>query len=195
MDNAKVQVRFYQPPEPLRRYFTTFYLTEIDVGTSGSVTDYLHPEWANLRLIDGAPPESQILGMKPVCGLSAIVTGPTAATLKFTIGTSRIWGIGLLPLGWSKFVGAPAARFADRVCDPLSEPDLGVFKPLIETLFVGQADEKAELARIVAFFEERAFGEVPDEARILACHLALIDPDASTVADLAATSGLAPRNL
>jgi AraC-like DNA-binding protein len=190
-ENAQVQVRFYQPPEPLRRYFTTFYMTEIDAGPDGPVTDFLHPEWANLRVFDGALPESQLLAGAPVRDLPAIVTGPTASSLKFTIGTARIWGIGLLPLGWAKFVGAPAARYADRLCDPLSEPDLAVFKPLIKSLFAAQADEQGELARIVSFFEHLAQDEAPDAARIMAVHLALIDPAVSTVAELAEAVGLA----
>ena len=189
-EGTQVQVRFYQPPEPLRRYFTTFYMTEINAGPDGAVTDYLHPEWANLRVFDGALPETRLLGEAPVRGLNAIVTGPTTSSVKFTIGSARIWGIGLLPLGWAKFVGAPAARFADRLCDPAGEPDLAVFKPLIETLFAGAADEQGELARIIAFFERRAQDETPDEARIVAVHLALIDPAVSTVTEMAEATGL-----
>jgi AraC-like DNA-binding protein len=189
--NTHVQVRFYQPPEPLRRYFTTFYMTEIEAGISGEVTDYLHPEWANLRVFDGVLPESQMLGERPVRGLPAIVSGPTTSSVKFTLGTTRIWGIGLLPLGWARFVGTPAARFADRLCDPRREPELAVFKPLIDTLFGSHADEQGELARIVSFFQQRALGEVPDEARIMAVHLALIDPAVSTVAELAEATGMA----
>ncbi len=189
--STQVQVRFYQPPESLRRYFTTYYLTEIEAGANGVVTDYLHPEWANLRIFDGARPESQLLSGRPVRGLPAIITGPTTSSVKFTIGTARIWGIGLLPLGWARFVAAPAARFADRICDPLNEPELAVFKPLIDTLFAAQADEQGELARITAFFERRAREEAPDADRIMAVHLALIDPAVSTVAELARDTGLA----
>jgi AraC-like DNA-binding protein len=190
-ETKQVQVRFYQPPESLRRYFTTFYLTEIEAGADGQVSDYLHPEWANLRVFGGALPESQLLGGRPVRDLRAIVTGPTTSSVKFTIGTARIWGIGILPLGWARFVRAPAARFSDRLCDPLSEPELAMFKPLIETLFASHADEQGELERIAAFFERRAHDDAPDAARIMAVHLALIDPAVSTVAELARTTGLA----
>ncbi len=189
-NDTDVKVRFFQPPEPLRRYFTTFYLTEIAAGTGGQVTDYLHPEWANLRVFDGALPESQMLGGRPMRGISAIVSGPTTSSVKFTIGTARIWGVGLLPLGWARFVGAPAARFADRLADPRREPELAVFKPLIDTLFAPHPDEQAELGRIISFFESRAHGDEPDEARIMAVHLALIDPAVSTVTEMAQATGL-----
>jgi len=115
--------------------------------------------------------------------------------VRFTTGTSRIWGIGLLPLGWAKFVTAPANAFADRIVDPLSEPALGPLRDLVEVLFGPQPDEAAELARITRHFEDLAAREVPDEARIRAIHRALVDPEVSHVAEMADAAGLASHTL
>lgn len=178
----------------LRPYFTTFYLTEIHVPEGGAgngrATDYLHPEWANLRVVEGMLPEARIAGQEPFGGVRAIVTGPTSTTVRFTIGTSRIWGIGLLPLGWARFVGAPANTLADRVFDASVEPAFADFRPLSETLFGAVPDEHGELARITAHFAARASADLPDTQRILACHDALIDSDVSTVAEMVEASGL-----
>ncbi len=193
--DCTVKVRFYQPPAAMRPYFTTFYITEIDAGQNGLVTDHLHPEWANLRIAQGALPVSEIRQAPPLGGMTGIVTGPTSTTLRFTTGTSRIWGIGLLPLGWAKFVSAPAHAFADRICDPLAEPALVQFSPLVESLFGPNPDEAAELARITQYFEDLALREVPDEARIRAIHLALVDPQIAHVAEMAEATALASRTL
>jgi AraC-like DNA-binding protein len=111
------------------------------------------------------------------------------------VGTTRIWGIGLLPLGWARFVDAPAHLYADRLMDPLRERVFAPFRPLIDGLFGEGADEAGELARITDYFATRAPIDLPDEERILACHSALVDPEVSTVADLAEASGLLPHTL
>jgi len=179
----------------MRPYFTTFYITEIDAGPNGHVVDHLHPEWANLRIIDGVLPVSEIREAPVAVGMRGIVTGPTSTTVRFTTGTSRIWGIGLLPLGWAKFVTAPAQVFADRICDPLAEPALAPLGDLVEGLFGPCADEAAELARITRHFADLAAREVPDEARIRAVHQALVDPEVGHVAEMAEAAGLASHTL
>jgi len=190
-----VKVRFHQPPAAMRPYFTTFYITEIDAGEAGQVTDHLHPEWANLRIIEGGLPASEIKQEPLVSGMAAIITGPTSTAVRFTTGTSRIWGIGLLPLGWAKFVAAPASTFANRLCDPLVEPAFARLRPLAETLFGPVPDEAAEVARIAGHFEALAARKVPDEARIRAAHEALVDPDVVGVAAMAERAGLPTHTL
>ncbi|MEI6641134.1 MAG: helix-turn-helix domain-containing protein [Novosphingobium sp.] len=179
----------------MRPYFTTFYITEIEAGEAGRVTDHLHPEWANLRIVDGVLPASELRQEPPVAGMAGIVTGPTSTTVRFTTGTSRIWGIGLLPLGWAKFVTAPANAFADRLCDPAQEPAFAPLRPLVDSLFGPAPDEAAELARITRHFESLSAREVPDEARIRAAHQALVDPEIASVAAMAEQAGLPSHTL
>lgn len=179
----------------MRPYFTTFYITEIDTGSDARVSDHLHPEWANLRIVSGVLPTSEIRSASPVGNLAAIVTGPTSTTVRFTVGTSRIWGIGLLPLGWAKFVAAPAHAFADRLCDPAQEPAFAPLMPLVESLFGPVPDEMAELGRITRHFERLAARKVPEEARIRAIHEALVDPEIASVAAMAERAGLPTHTL
>jgi len=179
----------------MRPYFTTFYITEIDAGQHGRVTDHLHPEWANLRIVDGVLPVSEMRESATVTGMVGIFTGPTSTSVRFTTGTSRIWGIGLLPLGWAKFVTSPAYTFADRICDPHAEPALALLHDLVDGLFGPCPDEAAELARITRHFEGLAAREVPDEARIRAIHHALVDPEVAQVATMAEAAGLASHTL
>lgn len=193
--DSTVKVRFHEPPLAMQAYFTTFYLTEIDVGSEGRVTDHLHLEWANLRIISGVLPLFELRGASPVDVLSAIMTGPTSTTVRFTTGTSRVWGIGMLPLGWAKFVAASAHTYADRPRDPAVEPVFAPLRPLVESLFADVPDEMAELARIIRHFEALAAREVPDEARIRAVHQALIDPEIANVAAMAEAAGLPTHTL
>ena len=101
-------------------------------------------------MIRGALPDSVIAGSAPRSGLSAILTGPTSTSVRFTTGTSRIWGVGMLPLGWARFVGAPAHLFADRIIDVATDPTLAAFRPLVANVFGPEPVEAGELARITA---------------------------------------------
>lgn len=179
-----VTVRFHTPPADLQPFFTSFYHTTIDPGDTGELHDCLHPEWAGLRFFSPNLPHCWFDAGGEVRDAGFIATGPTIHPLHFIMPQSRIWGIGLLPLGWARFVAQPASDFANWVCDGRAHPATARFVPLADSLFDAEADEMAELARIVAFFRDLAVPPSHDEARITAIHAALVDPATATVAEL-----------
>jgi len=193
--SCEVRVRFYPPPASLRRYFTTFYVAEWTVADGGRITDYLMPEWANLRFHTGGLPETQTLTGSRMGPTAFPATGPSTQTLRFTIGSSRMWGIGLLPLGWAKFVRANATDYANAAVDGFADPAFASFVPLARTLFGDQPDEQAELERICQHFLARIDEPVEEERRIVAIHAAMIDPDVSSVGDLVAKLGASQRTV
>lgn len=190
-----VTVSFHQPPPQLSRYFTSFYTTEVEIADGGRVTDWLHPEWAGLRFIDGEVPDAELAGSPLVTGSSFIAHGPTSSTIRFSPGNLRMWGIGLLPLGWAKFVGTAAAPLADILVDGHDHPAFAEFVELAHSLFGPEPDEAGELARIETFFLARLNRKLSDEARIVACHTALVDPEVATVAEMAEHTGIAPYTI
>ena len=190
-----VAVRFHPPPPELQRYFTTFYRADIVVPEGGRVTDQIQPEWANLRFITGSPVETQTLDGTRLCDLQFIATGPSKRAVRFSMGTARIWGIGLLPLGWVKFVGPPADGSADAVTDGFADPMFASFTGLARQLIDHSDDDDACLAAITRHFSAYADDPVPDEDRITAIHEAVIDPDVATVSELVARVGAAQRTV
>ena len=192
---CKVRARFFPPPAALRRYFTTFYLVEVEGCRDLRATDYLQPEWANLRFHTGAYPDAARLDGQGVSGSSFAATGPSSRSVRFTIGPTRMWGIGLLPLGWAKYVREPASALADAVVDGNTHPAFAHFAPLGRELFTPDGDDLADYSRICAWFEARGPVPVPDEARIVAIHSAVIDPEVSTVSDLVEATGTSQRTV
>ncbi len=194
-----VRVEFCQPPADLARYFTSFYVARITVPGGDSVSDYLHPEWGNLRLLSNAAAQAGSATGTGVASLVSntnfIATGPSARAVRFTVHTTRLWGIGFLPLGWAKFVRTPAGVLANAVLDGNSHPAMAGFAPLVAGLFGAEPDQAGELARIIGHFRARLAEPVVDEARILAIHAALVDPDVITVAELVELSGVSPRTV
>jgi AraC-like DNA-binding protein len=190
-----VRVRFHQPSPALRCYFTSFYLTEIEVADGGRVEDFLHPEWGGVRMIRGDLPDGEPLGGAPYSGIANIGMGPTCTTVRFCIGTSRIWGLGLLPAGWAKFIGEPASQLADAVHDVDAHASFAHLRPLSGAVIAGAPDEAAELARIDAFFMSHIGRASPDEERIIAVHAALLDEDVGNVHEMVDASGVKPHTL
>jgi len=193
--DCPVQVRFYMPPPELQTYFTTFYFVEIDLPPGQRAIDRLHPEWANLRLYADARPVADRQDGTQLSGTTFPATGPSSRAVRFEIERSRMWGIGLLPLGWAKFVPAPAIELADAVVDGHTHPAFACFAPLAASLFGDAPDEVGELARITAYFRGRLSDPVPDEARIKAIHAALLDPEVATVSQLVAQAGIGQRTV
>ena len=183
------------PPPELRQYFTTFYLIEITVADGGVLSDFLHPEWGNLRFHAGKLPRAETRDGIILSGTTFAVTGPSSQAVQISVGTTRMWGIGLLPLGWAQFVSAPAADFANAAVDGNRNQAFASFVSLGEELYGDQRDVDAELGRIARYFLNCPANAVADKERIIAVHEALVDPKVATVAGLGARAGIGRRTL
>lgn len=190
-----IRVKFLSPPEKLRRYFTSFYFAEITPPPGEIVTDYIHPEWSNLRFFSGACPTAEARDGSGVSDSTLTVTGPSTQAVKFAIGATRLWGVGLMPAGWAKFVRADAAEHANAVADGHVHPTFASFRELADTVFGPEPDEDAEYERIAAHFLDRLHETVADEERVLAIHEAVIDPEINTVSALVERIGATPRTI
>ncbi|WP_201742537.1 helix-turn-helix domain-containing protein [Novosphingobium ovatum] len=176
-------------------YFTTFYLAEIDPPEGGSVSDFLHPEWGNLRFVDGPGLRACNHAGQTVEDVRFVATGPSTRALRFAVPRCRIWGVGLLPLGWARFVGHRAADLADGVVDGHDHSAFARFAPLADSLFGATPDPQAEYARIAAHFLAQPAVPKLDVTRITAIHAALVDPAVARVEQLADRVGASSRTI
>ncbi len=192
--DCHIDVRFFPAPPDLEGCFSSFYRATFTVAGSDRVKDLLQPEWANLRLFAGDRPDARIPGGDMLTGARLTATGPSSLPVHFELGTTRMWGVGLFPLGWAKFCRGPAVEMANRVVDGEKHVAFANFAPLAAELFSEGANEEAELAKIIACF--RALDcDVPDEQRILAVHAAMVDIAVANVADFSDHTGLERRTL
>jgi AraC-like DNA-binding protein len=189
-----IDVRFFAPPAGYEDSFTTFYRVNITPRSGDVVEDFLQPEWANLRFIHPDAQFAQVRDGEPVHGARMTVHGPTTQATRFRVGETRIWGIGLLPLGWARYIRAPARHYANRVLDGEQEEAFAGFASLAHELFRQAPDDDREVALVIEKFCEQK-RPVADEAAIRAVHCALIDPQIATVAAFVERSGIALRSL
>lgn len=184
--SERVRARFYPPPEDLRRYFTTFYLTEMIPPDGELIVDALQPEWANLRFFTHGAPDGWIEGGNALGGASFVGIGPTSRATHFTVGPCRFWGIGMLPLGWASFMDTPASTCTNRLADGDRDPAFAHFAPLHAAILSAAGDAAKEYDAIVAHFRAMLGKPPRDERLILAIHDAIVDAGVSTVAALVA---------
>lgn len=190
---CRVSARFYPSPPDLSGCLTSIYLLELDVPDGGTAVDWLQPEWANLRVFSGALPKTKV-GLGPeLTDARFTVSGPSSHCARFELGSTRMWGIGLLPLGWARLVGRPASAYAGMMADAEKHPDFAPFAPFGQ-IFGSEPDEEDELARIVAILRANA-RPAADEARILAVHGAMVELGLATVSDFADRAGISVRSL
>ncbi|QKG72687.1 AraC family transcriptional regulator [Erythrobacter mangrovi] len=167
---------------------------EVDLPEGALVTDYLHPEWANLRFFVRNPPQAEIVDGTAVLGKRFQATGPSAHPTRFHIGATRMWGIGLLPLGWARFVGVPAVDLANTASDGETTAAFAPFAPLCDVLCSDRADDEGQFRALVAFF--RGLADQPqDYERILKIQEVMVDPCLVQVEEFAARVGFSKRTL
>ncbi len=189
-----IDVRFFPPPPELEGCFSTFYRATFTIAGGGRVRDFLQPEWANLRFFSGAAPHARVVGRTETLNARFTATGPSALPTEFHLGTTRMWGVGLFPLGWAKFIAVPAGQMANALVDGEAHPAYGDFAHLPAILFDDEPDDETEYRRIIACF--LALNRPHrDQERIVAVHAALVDPMLSSVAEMAERSGLSQRTL
>jgi AraC-like DNA-binding protein len=194
-DDNQVTVRSYRMCPPLRPYFTALYATSVDCPAGVWLEDWLHPEWAVLRLTQGPPPHASGPDGAMVPRWNFVVNGPTSEALRFSVTRSRVWGLGLKPAGWAKFVAAPASDFANRMVDGEGHPAFAGFAGLLARINSCGDDQDQAAAEIDRFVMQMADWPVPHEDRIIACQDALRDPEVSTAAQLQDRLGMTARSL
>lgn len=192
--DAQISVTFYEPPADLERFFTTFYYVETQVSGDRAMTESLHPEWAGLRILSGSLPDC-VIGDQTLSGSQCIMTGPSSLPLQFTVKNCRMWGVGLLPLGWATFVGQPADAFANTVQDGYATDAFAQFGRLADDILQGGMSQADQLAALHHFFRKDAprFGK--EDPRILAIHAALLEPELPQVCEMATRCGINQRTL
>lgn len=190
----RVRSRFYSPPPQFDGCFTTFYQLDLQVDRGGTVSDFLQPEWGTIRFFAGASPTSSMPGGPVISSAHFSATGPSSRPAHFELGSSRMWGIGFLPLGWARFVEARASEVANLICDGSRHPAFEKFTPLMKVLCDPEVGEEAQFEEIV-----RVMGDLMqpsrDEEKIVRVHRALVDVKLSSVADFADRAGLSVRTL
>lgn len=194
MGSQHLRARFFAPSAQLAGCFTSYYLLEVEPENRGWVEDHLQPEWANLRFFFGGLPEVFRRDGSVLIETAFTATGPSSCPLRFRMPATRMWGIGLLPLGWARFMDADARSLADTISDGFAHPAFLRFAPLHEELRRSNLDEEGQAALIGAFFLARD-RQVRSASQISAIHEALVDPGVHSAADLAERANLTQRTL
>lgn len=194
MGAQNLRARFFAPPAQLAGCFTSFYLVEVDLAGGEPLEDYLQPEWANLRFFFGGLPETEGRDGRVLRDTVFTATGPSSCPVRFRAPSTRVWGIGLLPLGWAKFMDVPAHTLADTVIDGMTHPAFAGFRPLYEELHATNAGEDGQAEIISGYFLARD-RPVRNAAQIAAVHEALVDPEVHGAAELAMRANLTQRTL
>lgn len=188
-----VRAVFHPAPPQFEGCFTTFYQLNLDVADDGEVQDYLQPEWANLRFFAGSTPKSQIAGQK-LSGARFVATGPSSLANHFSIGTARMWGIGILPLGWARLIDCEAASYSNTLLDGARDEAFSKFDGLSDLLCNPGADVEEQLTAI-----SKTMGSLMrpsrDEDKIVRIHDALVNGDHLAVARLADACAMSVRTL
>ena len=190
----RLSAEFREPPPEFAGCFTTFYHLTLDLPEGAArVTDYLQPEWANIRFFCGTPPEAEIAASR-VSGTHFVGTGPSALPCQFALGPVRMWGVGFLPLGWARFFDADASACANIVCDGAAHPAFAHFAGLSEVLCDPEATLDEQYDAIVAAMTA-AMRRNRDEPRIARVHAGLVSGDHASVHDLADACAMSIRTL
>jgi AraC-like DNA-binding protein len=188
-----LRAEFHAPLPQFDRCFTTFYHLALDVEDGALVHDYLQPEWGNIRFFCGSAPHASI-GNSTLSDAHFAATGPSSLPCRFALGQSRMWGVGLLPLGWARFLDTDASAFANSLCDGASHPVFSRFASLSEVLCDPEATMQEQLAAITATME-RLMKPHRDDAKISRVHEALVNGMHISVHDLADACAMSIRTL
>jgi len=157
------------------------------------LTDYLQPEWANIRFFCGTRPDAEIAGSH-VSGAAFVGPGPSTLPCRFSLGPVRMWGVGFLPLGWARFFDADASACANLICDGAAHPAFAQFAGLEEVLCNPQATLDEQYDALIGSMA-RAMRPNRDEPRIARVHAALVSGEHSAVHDLADACAMSIRTL
>lgn len=182
------RTRFIAPHPRLQPYLSAYYFTEIDSPDGAPVRDLMNPEWASIRFRWSGDTTGCFVGEEeyPIPPLHFV--GPTSLAGPFSAYHSRIASIGFLPAGWSMFIDEPAANWADRLDDGAHVKTPIRFNAYFDAVVAaGDPDAIAPIfdQMLLEALDNQPLIDAEEEAKVRAAHMALMDPDITTVAELA----------
>lgn len=196
--SPSLDVRFFEPPAALQSHVRTIYRLDVDLADGATISDQLLPEWGNIRYFSAQPAQVEAAdGMEVSLAVSRSrlqASGPTSRPIRFTIGANRVWGVGLLPLGWASYVKAPAHSIANSVVDATTHAGFARLAGLLEALDTCGEDDLQGFAAIADYLvgAERTPRQ---EGRIRAAQEAMFDPFLLHIPEFAARAGVSTRTL
>jgi AraC-like DNA-binding protein len=190
----RLVAEFREPPAEFAGCFTSLYHLTLELPAGAvPVTDYLQPEWANIRFFCGTTPKAEIGGWR-LEGARFVATGPSSLPCRFSMGPVRMWGVGFLPLGWARFFEAEAGNCTNLVCDGAAHHAFAHFAGLTEVLCDPEASVEEQYAALVAALAA-AMRPSRDEPRIARVHAALVSGEHVSVGELVDASAMSIRTL
>lgn len=187
-------MRYWRPAPELASLVSGYHLYALGPLGGERQRDVFQPAWPSLRFTSGdgnwcvrQPGERwRAVGSRSLFGPSSRVTWSES-------GAGLTVGIGLRPRGWARFARTPASDWADRV----GSPD-GAFSFEVDALeeeLTKVETDSALPALFDAFLSAHAEPGRERDAIVGAVDAALLDPEVSTVRQLAHNVGISTRSL
>lgn len=183
-----VSVIVVRPRPDLQSYVTFFYV----VSCAGALTDFLYPEWGNVRFALSGDWIVSMPGFESKTPQTAALFGPTDRHGVVRTNGGVTIGFGLTPLGWHSLIGTSAAAMANRAV-PLGDT-LGTDGELLRAELRMLDDDKARIDRLEDILCAQLANRSPAKARFLAVDRALRQRP-EEVCDFAAAVGVSERTL
>ena len=193
IEEAGIRLHLFSPAPALRPYITVYYRTE--ALSHEPIEDLLPPEWANIRVGNGQVYEAAngdvSLGRVP----TAIISGPSSKGTRLRIAGGDFWGVGLLPLGFARFLDMSASDVADRFVDAWDQPAAGYLHHVLDRLAAAPGDMTGNVALLDKVFEQRVAKPLRQGAQIVALHEAILSDEVQSVAALVEKVGVSARTV
>ena len=188
-----LRLHIVTPPRDLAPYVSLIYRTDVEPGHV--FEDLVPPEWANFRVgrspvYTAGPVAGPMMPVPPV-----ILSGPTSRAVRLRIGEGRFWGIGLLPLGFAQFLGAPASDHADVHRDIATVPAAAKLQTLLEQLLADDLSVDDGATQIIGRLRALISQPLPQRDALVATHNAVLSDLSRSVASLAKEVGVSTRTL
>ena len=183
-----VSVRIYLPSAALQTYVTFYYAVE----SAGPLTDFLYPEWGNIRFVIAGAWQVRTPGFDDPPQFAGLY-GPTDRHGQIVTFGGKTFGFGLTPLGWHRLIGGDAGALANRVAD-LGQA-LGTDPTALRHALIADGDDDAaSVARCEAVLLDLLRRRPPADALVVAADRVLRERP-NEVEDFAHRLGVAPRTL
>ncbi|MHA6332529.1 helix-turn-helix domain-containing protein [Qipengyuania sp. CAU 1752] len=189
-----IDLQFFPIPGRWSDHLTSIYRLEVNLPAGKIVSDVLLPEWGNVRFFDDRGRSAGRLAGLTLEDNGFLATGPSARPVRFSIGACRLWGIGLLPLGWATFVRAPARSLVNKAFNGATHPAYAHFTTLSRQLD-GAGHDDWKQYRLVCDWLKTHAKHPRDEDRLLAMQNAVMDRFMIQIPDFAERAGVSVRTL